>query len=46
LGSLAGVILVLALLLVGGFVVYLATSEMRPPTERIERIIPDDRFKN
>lgn len=45
-GSLSGVILVLILLLAAGFVAYLATSEMEPPTERIEKVIPNERFQD
>jgi len=31
--------------LAGGGYYYLATAELPPPTHRIEKVIPDDRFE-
>lgn len=43
--SLTGVIVALVLLLIGGFVVYVATTDLAPPTQRIEKVIPDERLR-
>lgn len=38
------VLFVLFLLFVGGGAVFLMTYDIPAPTERIEKVIPDDRF--
>jgi len=38
------VIVVGVLILIGGFVL-LATTDLQPPTQRIEKSIPNDRFQ-
>lgn len=42
--SLTGAVFILILLVIAGFLAYVATSEMAPPTERIEKVIPNERL--
>ncbi|CAK0757035.1 conserved hypothetical protein [uncultured Gammaproteobacteria bacterium] len=39
-----GVIAVVGLVLIAALMVVLATSDLPPPTTKLERLIPDDRF--
>jgi hypothetical protein len=39
------IVLVLAALIIVGGVVLLATIDVRPPTQRIEKTIPNERFQ-
>ena len=39
-----GVIAVVGLVLIAALMVILATSDLPPPTAKLERLIPDDRF--
>lgn len=43
--SLLRIVLVLALLAIIAGAVLLVTADQQPPTKRIERIIPNDRFQ-
>jgi hypothetical protein len=43
--SLLRIIVVLGLLILIGGVVLLATMDLQPPTQRIEKSIPNDRFQ-
>jgi len=42
--SLLRIVIVLAVLIVVGGIVLLATVDLQPPTQRIEKIIPNDRL--
>ena len=39
------IVVVLALLIIVGGFVLLATMDLQPPTQRIEKLIPNDRFQ-
>jgi hypothetical protein len=43
--SLLRIVVVLGLLILIGGVVLLATMDLQPPTQRIEKSIPNDRFQ-
>jgi hypothetical protein len=43
--TLLRVALILAALIIVGGVVLLATLDLQPPTQRIEKTIPNDRFQ-
>ena len=43
--SLLRVVIILGLLIVVGGFVLLATMDLQPPTQRIEKTIPNDRFQ-
>lgn len=46
-GKMSKLIYVLIVVVVGGFggiVIYLASQDMPPPTERIEKVIPKSRY--
>lgn len=42
--TLLRIVLILAALIIVGGVVLLATLDLQPPTQRIEKTIPNDRF--
>jgi len=44
--KLTKILIVLLLAVLGGFVMFLATSDMPPPSAPVERVIPNDRFGN
>lgn len=44
-GSIGTIIVVLVLVLIGGVVAFLATSDLPPPSEEVEKVIPDQRFR-
>jgi hypothetical protein len=43
-GSLIGIAVALVLLVLGGLVVFLATADLPPPSQPVEKVLPDSRF--
>lgn len=43
-GSLGKVAILLVLVVLAGTVVFLATAEISPPAQSVEKVIPDSRF--
>ena len=42
--QLTSALALLIVLLVGGGIAFLATTDLKPPTKTLEKVLPDDRF--
>lgn len=45
-GKITGILMLLLLVVLVGGSVFLATWDMPPPTAKVEKVIPDERFKH